>query len=87
MLSNIVPYVLTKDTLTVQKEALGIQHHMVIRVCEYIGNLPGSFQSTELEKTFVLAHRFSYQFCAACFTLRSNNDRLNENERRAKREI
>ena len=66
------------DLLTVQQQALRIEHQTISRSRKKVCNVAGSFESAQLKETLVRPERLSDKFSRSCFSLGSHDNGLKE---------
>lgn len=82
-----------KSLLTIQQQALGVQHDLVSTLRQRRRDLSRCLQFSQLQETLVTPDRLTNQLCAPSFTLRPDNDtlllldRLVDQERRPLRNL
>ena len=73
---STLPPSIAAEALTVQQQALRVEHHAVVGRGEEGRDVPGRLQPAELQEALVLAHGLADELGAARLTLRSDDDRL-----------
>ena len=81
---STLPPSIAAEALTVQQQALRVEHHAVVGRGEEGRDVPGRLQPAELQEALVLAHGLADELGAARLTLRPDDNRLPKSSERVR---